>query len=898
MTDLKTSQVHRKLDAKLKVGGVEATDLLFVLILAAVLNLFLNSVPFGPIFIFGIPGLLFIALYFGKRGKPDGYLLHALKFYLSSGKLSAGSTEDKCSPTIAKKLPFFAFDDHTMVYHDGSLGVGFKLRGVDITTAAPDFINTVCQKLESLLVGLSDHVKVQVFYRLTGAGDEVLRKHAEVSEGANAIYEPIRRARLTFFQDKLHKEDVFIPEVYLFLRSKPLALRRRRFFEKEKTFEGFPAAEFTAAKEKFYILVSQVESSLRSVQLGPERLMREQWFHLSFSYFNFDRSRSIGTPILRNPLEPLNPSLGEQLALTNISVSKESLDVGGQKFRAITLNLLPEGETYASIIEGLLKIPFYFWISQNIRTLEQRKEIDVLERKRRIATSMAAGSNNVSDIESESKLSNIEDLLREIMSGSERLISSDINVILWGKTNEELEQKTEEILRALRSMNQAEGLVETFALEDVFLNAAPGICEGFRQRKMKTSNCAHLMPVFSSWTGNNRPVVLLTNREGTPFSIDPFAKELPNWNGLVFGGSGAGKSFTIAQLMLQFCGQYPKPKIVWIDNGASSEKLIEVMDGEFIDLNLNSGIRLNMFDLEDGESKPTPSKIKLILGCLELILKDEDKPGLPKREKALLEEAIFATYARAKGNVPTLSILREIMREHPAEGIRKFADILFSWTGETAYGRMLDGHTNVKLSKDLVSIEIKGLDNHRELKDIFLLLLTSYIKEEAARDLAKPYLLIIDEAHRLFLTPSGKDFAIESYRVFRKYNAGILCISQNYRDFLKDRDLADALMPNTTSVFILRQRKIDWDDFKNTFDFNDSQVDAVKSLEIVKGKYSEFFFMQDENQAVLRLEPEPLSYWICTTDGNDKSKIAELREKNADLPLIEILTRLSKGETN
>jgi type IV secretory pathway VirB4 component len=179
-----------------------------------------------------------------------------------------------------------------------------------------------------------------------------------------------------------------------------------------------------------------------------------------------------------------------------------------------------------------------------------------------------------------------------------------------------------------------------------------------------------------------------------------------------------------------------------------------------------------------------------------------------------------------------------------------------------------------------------------------LLLLTSYIKEEAARDLAKPYLLIIDEAHRLFLTPSGKDFAIESYRVFRKYNAGIWCISQNYRDFLKDRDLSDALMPNTTSVFILRQRKIDWDDFKTTFDFNDAQVEAVKSLDIVKGKYSEFFFMQDESQAVLRLEPEPLSYWICTTDGNEKARVANLRAEFPELPLIDVLTKLSQGENN
>jgi hypothetical protein len=49
---------------------------------------------FGPIFIFGLPGVLFFALYFGKRGQADGFLLHALKFYLSTGELYAGSKEE------------------------------------------------------------------------------------------------------------------------------------------------------------------------------------------------------------------------------------------------------------------------------------------------------------------------------------------------------------------------------------------------------------------------------------------------------------------------------------------------------------------------------------------------------------------------------------------------------------------------------------------------------------------------------------------------------------------------------------------------------------------------------------------------------------------------------------
>jgi len=91
---LKTSTVHRKLDAKFKIGGIEATDLLSVLGCAAVMNLLFGQFSFGPIFIFGIPGILFFVLYFGKKGKPEGFLPHATKFYLSPGEIRAGLKED------------------------------------------------------------------------------------------------------------------------------------------------------------------------------------------------------------------------------------------------------------------------------------------------------------------------------------------------------------------------------------------------------------------------------------------------------------------------------------------------------------------------------------------------------------------------------------------------------------------------------------------------------------------------------------------------------------------------------------------------------------------------------------------------------------------------------------
>ncbi len=85
--ELQKSPVHRGLDVKMKVGGLEALDLIFVLILAGGMNML------------GIPSLIVLSvtvsalctLYLGKRGKPEGYLLHLLRYLTTPGNYSAGN---------------------------------------------------------------------------------------------------------------------------------------------------------------------------------------------------------------------------------------------------------------------------------------------------------------------------------------------------------------------------------------------------------------------------------------------------------------------------------------------------------------------------------------------------------------------------------------------------------------------------------------------------------------------------------------------------------------------------------------------------------------------------------------------------------------------------------------
>lgn len=85
--ELQRSSVHRGLDIRMKVAGMEAIDLIATLILSATLNLF--QLP--SFLVLGLPGAALVTLYFGKRNKPDGFLIHLARYYITPGHYSAGA---------------------------------------------------------------------------------------------------------------------------------------------------------------------------------------------------------------------------------------------------------------------------------------------------------------------------------------------------------------------------------------------------------------------------------------------------------------------------------------------------------------------------------------------------------------------------------------------------------------------------------------------------------------------------------------------------------------------------------------------------------------------------------------------------------------------------------------
>jgi hypothetical protein len=86
---MKTTSVSKSLDKKLTIFGFEVYDLLAIFIVLSTLNLLFGQSSLKLFFVW-LPTIAIAALLrFGKRGRPDRFLVHWLRFQIKSGHLSA-----------------------------------------------------------------------------------------------------------------------------------------------------------------------------------------------------------------------------------------------------------------------------------------------------------------------------------------------------------------------------------------------------------------------------------------------------------------------------------------------------------------------------------------------------------------------------------------------------------------------------------------------------------------------------------------------------------------------------------------------------------------------------------------------------------------------------------------
>ena len=830
-------------------------------------------------------------------------------------RLRSSFCEFQTEHSAAHELPYWEFLDDHVVLADGTLVLAWTLQGIALESLDSDEINQKTLHLRSVLNSLPDGCEISLVSQVNSDFDELLNRHDQTTERASLV-RALTEERIAYLKFQAQKNYLLKRRLLLFLykRLKPLPPSEvGSFFSPPEKFQQLRRADYENNLKELRQLGAGIVSGFNGCGIKSQPLTTQEAWGLTYRFLNPGRAlhqpapppqtQHRGQEFKPSELELIpaltHPSPRQQLLFSDFVLSYDSFFCDGKHHRVITLKTQPEF-THAALVSRLMQLPFPHSLHVHLVVPEQSRELSLLQAKRRMAHSMAlstAGRPN--DLQSEAKLNSTEDLLRELINSGQKLFYFQLAILLQANSKEELDLRTKRTLALLRELNGAEGLSETVAGFKVWKTLLPfGNTTLVRAKRVKTDNLADFLPLYQVFEGSDhpeaKPVCLFQNRQGGIVHYDPFDPSLPNFNCLVTGSSGSGKSFVNNLILLQYVSQNPLTFV--IDIGGSYRKLCEFLNGQYIEISPpatgEAVTAINPFHLQDGKLGPSARKLKFLLALLESVLTDEEGQKLHKLDKSLLEESILSTYTRTSTSIPTLSDLLATLRASAHPLLHNFASMLYPWTGDRPYGQLLDRASALSVEKSFVVFDLKGLSQYPDLQAVMVLIITDFIlgRIDTARDQRKQ--ILMDECWELLKSRTSTQFMEYCVRTLRKTGSGITFITQGLEEIVQS-PIGPALLSNTATKFILMQRG-DLDPTSRLLKLNAQEKSLIASLRQVKGRYSEAFMVANDNRAVIRACPTPTEYWLATSDAQDNDLLEKERAKRPHDSLLAVIQSLAR----
>ena len=391
-------------------------------------------------------------------------------------------------------------------------------------------------------------------------------------------------------------------------------------------------------------------------------------------------------------------------------------------------------------------------------------------------------------------------------------------------------------------------------------------------------------------------------------------KRLQNYNGLILGKSGSGKSVFAKSDIVSNCALYPDDQIIIIDPQNEYKPLASVVNGTVVSFDSQKEVYVNPMDvdftgigysdLQEIIADKTDFMFNLLSSCMRRDIDAEEQGVLGevievvysenyawrKRinsdEQDVNEFAVPDYMKSKKNNAPVYSELT------PQEQVREYSPTL-----QDVYQHLKD--KNMPIANKLAAhmqIFVNGslnLFNHRtniDLNKKFLVFDLSGIKEnlrvtsmlvmlEIIRDKSKVNFkngfwthLYIDEFHELLGIDSVAKFIIKLWKEIRKMHGVLTGITQNMTDLLNNSAQSDniaAILSNTEYFALLNQSTIDRDILMRFL----PQISPAM-FNYVEGAASGTGLLKMGNVTVpfdMRMSKESRIYQIVNTDGGNVS---------------------------
>ena len=535
--------------------------------------------------------------------------------------------------------------------------------------------------------------------------------------------------------------------------------------------------------------------------------------------------------------------------------------------RTFYLTTIPRQATFPYFLSGIYEFGdvntsvFITPISETKSQNELNKQIVELQSERYVA-------HDRGDINRESvlatKQAEAESLRDQIAAGYNKLFDATIICTLFAYTKDELDKMSE--LLAMEASKNLLGLKTAWALQE----------EGFKSNLPLNSNkitrkhtfdrgsMATVFPFVNADAGHNTGVPIGINKQtGLPVIFDNFNSSLTNYNMIIFGKSGAGKSVTIKTIMARSAILMGVENLV-LDAEGEYVVVAEALRGINVNISPNSNTIINIFDIETEIEKDeitgrdryvlnVENKVEDVTQALltmargatkseevneltkqiiaEIAAEEYSARGITNDPNSLYEDSFgsFDTVSNSDFNVtkkkkemPTIGSwydrLMEKSKKNTNETYKFHYDYLMKvmrqyvrkFDGQMAY---FDGQSTFELQDGslFININISQLEERfaRPLAQQILLswIWEKYVKKNSEdKSRARSKRVLVDEAWMLLAYPEAVDFLNTMARRARKRNVSLTVVSQKFQDFYENKSVQAVLTSAETKLFLAQDK--------------------------------------------------------------------------------------------
>jgi conjugal transfer ATP-binding protein TraC len=478
----------------------------------------------------------------------------------------------------------------------------------------------------------------------------------------------------------------------------------------------------------------------------------------------------------------------------------------------------------------------------------------------------------------EASLQDALGLQDELAKGVERFFQFSFYITLSSDTPTELHDATKRLQTELASLLLI-GKMATLQSEEGFKTTMPiGQDRLFITRNMDTTSLASTFPFTSAVMTQNKGVLYGMNQQnGSLIIFDRFSLE--NANEIVFGKSGAGKSFLIK---LEIMRQYMMgTEVIVVDPEGEYGTLTKTLGGENVEFSSNSLVKINPFDLsqvyEEGENE-LGLKILSLHGLLRLIMGELDSA-----HDAVLDSALIETYRQKgitpdpitqKNTPPLMEDLYKTLLGTENNVAKDMAYRLEKFIKGSAAG-IFNQPTNFDLNNSLTIFNIKNLED--ELRPVAMHIILDYVWTKVKRTL-KRRLLILDEAWYMMKYEDSASFVYGIAKRARKYYLGLTTATQDVEDFLKNQ-YGKAVLTNSAVQVLLKQGTAEVDMVGETFFLSEGERELLLAADVGEG-----LFFAGKNHVPMKVIAAPFEHQLITSNPEElmkKQKEAQLRAQEA-----------------